>query len=314
MRGSVAALAALAVATIVPAAPADAPLAETKQQLQRLQKDRAAEKTGAAAPSAGLRDAIPTPSLTPPLELPAPRRVEDREKDAKAKSDARRNWLVDGYDRLKDRRTDPLAARRGADAVGGEADKEAPLDPADPDYFLRVYERQRAETIARQEAQRVAGGENRPDIGPGSDAFAPLLREWLAGSPVRGVLQDVAGLGRDTPAAGSAPGVVAPDAGRSARGGGESAFRADASAATGGGPTRGAPEANPFVQALGLPAPTGVGNAPDLSSPVAGLAPPPGAIPAARAAEPEAPRPETRQARPPPAQDAKKYFPQLKKF
>ncbi len=314
-----AASAVFAVATLAlsaqTAAPADAPLSQTKQQLQGMQKDRAAEKAGTGITSSGLREAIPTPQVTPALDLPAPLRMDEREKDAKQKQDSRRNWLLDGYDKLKDRKADPLTGRRGAATAEGEVADEAPLDPADPDYFLRVYEKQRAETLARQEAQSAAATESRLAGGAATanDAFAPFLKDWLANSPVRDALGDVAGAGASNRGAGPGSAIAEPGArgGPAADGaGGATAFTLPG---LGGAAAKG-PAPNPFVQALGLPT-AGDAAANDFKPAVAdALNPAPASSPNLMLPAPESRNSDPPRVAPPPAQDAKKYFPQLKKF
>lgn len=278
----------------------DAPLSQTKQQLQSLRKDQTAEKTdtGEKGFRAALPGLQPHSPLQPALELPS---RPDAAREKKAKADARKNWLLDGYDKLdrqgRVKRGDAL--RR--DEIDTDETEEI-LDPADPDYFLRVYERQRAVTENRQAETRST----ETKMTGATNAFAPFLQDWLAGSPVRDALKDVldsANRGGSTP---NAPVVMEDRRGASvasdiAIGAGSPSHTAQ--------PQRGA-TANPFVQALGLPADARTNDVRPLA-PV--FAPPP-----ANASNPATTLPalvpeESRRQGPPPTDD-KKYFPQLKKF
>ncbi len=274
----------LLAAAALAAAQDTAPLAESKRALQSLQKDRAAEKAKA---DEGLRlgDALPTvpnPAAEAPPPAPAaPRKPEREERPA-------RNWLVDGYERLG--------------ATPGEGGEEVPLDPRDPEYFLRVYERQRAAAdLARRLDAGARGG------APGAaGTMRPFLQEWLAGSPVQGALRDIVG---GTGAAGG-------EGDDSARAGGPLRAREAGRPASSLGPGAGAapgaagsPPPNPFIAALGLDRPA-VGPAPPV------VVPPVAAAPGTSTAWPAAEPPKLAPRRPPsrPEDDAKKYFPQLRKF
>lgn len=289
----------------------DAPLADTKRQLQSLQKDQAARQAGADGAQPAFSGAVPVPETPVTLQLPPlPSTQTGKERDAKQKTDARRNWLLDGYDKLNRRNDGTLAPRTdGSDAES----EENPPDPADPDYFLRVYEKQRAETLAR----RNDSSEARPATGGGADAFAPFLQHWLASSPVRDALRDVAE-GRAGGAASTPDGALARD-GSALPGGAVDVTRgAGASNAPASllepGTRRDSPAPNPFLQALGLPP------APEASS--AGLRSPTAVRPSLPATVPpelQLPTVDQRKSTPsrtttPPPRDEKKYFPQLKKF
>jgi hypothetical protein len=285
----------------------DAPLSNAKQQLQTLRKDQAAEKAKADS-GLELRGALPTLATPAPeasLGLPSPlqQQREQEQKDARRAADARKNWLLDGYDGLDRKKGTGL----GGDAE--DAEDEVPLDPADPNYFLRVYERQRATNLAKQQADQR---ELKKSASAGPDAFAPLMQEWLANSPVRGALKDVLESGRRDSTTGQAASgrgteefaAKAADTGRGA------AF--DVGAPAPGRDSHAAP-ANPYLQALGLPGGLEV-KRPEVGRSVATPVSPASAPAASSWSAPERPRAETNFRPPPSPADEKKYFPQLKKF
>jgi hypothetical protein len=284
-----------------------APLAESKQQLQSLRKDQAAQRAKA---DEGLRlgDSLPALSVpAAPATVPATPAAQQREREREGKSDAAaRNWLVDGHRRL-DR-----PGRGDRDATGTEETDETPLDPRDPDYFLRVYERQRAAAEGRSERERE--GRDGATAGSATATMEPFLRHWLSGSPVEGVLRDTLGgprrtgdsPGFDLSARGDTGGARPDDAAtwnrdRTAGATPAAGRLADTSATTA------AP--NPYLAALGLDRGSGASAAP-VPAP-----PPPTAPPAAAAwSPPELPKAEPRRAPVRPEDEAKKYFPQLRKF
>lgn len=282
--------------------PADAPLSDTKRQLQALQRDAAAQKT--EMPS-GLRLDLPTmntPGLTD-LNLTKPEKDED--KDAQKRNARRKNWLLDGYDKLDTKKNGAGDARDKKDGEMGEEDK---LDPKDPDYFLHVYEKQRAESDAKQREFANANMQQADTKLAGSaDPFAPFMKEWLANSPVRDVIRDSSS--STISASGGEPTTAAvgtPSDSRSTVGSGgvSDSLRPNAS--------------NPFLQSLGLSGAEAVAKSNDFRAPVAEpafknvfenrSAPTPDPT-----LSRERPRDEVRNAVPPPPDD-KKYFPQLKKF
>jgi hypothetical protein len=306
MRVVLALVGLVGAAVIAPAQTTDAPLAETKRQIQSLQKDRVAEKTGSDSVTNNLRGAITTVDPAAAIALPPPTTAKSPdERDGRQKDDSRRNWLLDGYDKLNPRR----------DGAAGTEPEEKPLDPADPDYFLRVYEKQRAEALRRRDA--AAARETPPPTGGAQDTFAPFLQDWLAGSPVRDVLRDAAGgkaatsriAGGDT-TAGSASAPVQFNLPLEGPGVGQGGGSGLPSASPAAGPVA----TNPFVQALGLPAtpearaleyrPQPAPRNSTLLPVLPGLTPPP----------PDKPAGDARKVPPAPDKDAKKYFPQLKKF
>lgn len=269
----------------------NAPLANTKQQLQSLKKDEAAQKAGTQGVAKFDLPALNTPGQE--LDLPAPKREEA---DAKSRAADRKNWLIEGYDKL-----DKKSEAKRAD--GKASADEKPLDPSDPDYFLRLYERQRAERDANtREFDRLQMNERSSEA---ADPFAPFMNDWLANSPVRDALKD--SLGHQATAAEMLPGAETVSSSASA-----------APAAPVSGEALRETGTNPFVQALGLPAldqskPT------DVRTPIVTLQNPPAAstspVPANTIYDlPERPKVDLKQSLPPPPSEDKKYFPQLKKF
>ncbi len=290
--------AAVAVGTAALALAADdpnAPLANTKAQLQTLKKDAVAQKADAPdGPKLNL------PSLAAPgPELDMQRPTRDGNEATEKTRAGPKDWLLEGFDRL-DRRRSSEAAKR---AAGQSQDDERPLDPNDPDYFLRLYERQRAQRDAQQiEVNGPTTNELRTDAG---DAFAPFLKEWLANSPVREVIQGtMKETGRTDPVRSRATTSV-------------SAQETRLSALPSGTVQNGA-AANPFVQALGLPAlepgsPAVVSGS--VANGVNSVTPPAPPAPANTIYDlPARPQADLKRALPPPPSDDKKYFPQLKKF
>jgi hypothetical protein len=270
----------------------NAPLANTKQQLQSLKKDEAAQKAGT---DRGVK--LDLPSLNAPgtnVDLPPPHRPEADVKDGKRA--AHRDWLLEGVDRL-DHKKSSADARRG-DATESE---DQPLDPTDPDYFLRVYERQRTARDAKLKL-------NAPDVNElrtgSADPFAPFMKEWLANSPVRDALKDAATRDARNDFAAPDPAMPRP----TEMGGANNTPAVDLA--------RGAAAPNPFVQALGLPTLEQAKPA-ESRGPVAESSVAPAIVPPAANTIydlPERPKIDVKRALPPPPSEDKKYFPQLKKF
>lgn len=271
----------------------NAPLANAKQQLQSLKKDEAAQKAGTQSGAKLDLPALNTPGQE--LDLPAPKREEA---DAKSKAADQKNWLLEGYDKL-----DKKAGAGRTDRKASVSEK--PLDPNDPDYFLRLYERQRAEREERESERLDLKSINASELATtASDPFAPFMKGWLANSPVRDALKST--VGSDTS---SEPALVAEPPT-------PVASVAVTDVALLGTPRP--PNTNSFVQALGLPSldqskPTEVHN------PTVTLQNPPAAPTSRPPANtiydlPERPKVDLKQSLPPPPSEDKKYFPQLKKF
>jgi hypothetical protein len=287
--------AAFGVATVAFAADdPNAPLANTKAQLQSLKKDAAAQQADTPrAPKLEL-PSIQGAVAGPELELPRPKRDDADSQDRKRAQ--QKDWLLQGFDRLD--RKSSFGTAKSADTKAETEDE--PLDPNDPDYFLRVYERQRAERdTKRLDVNALASGELRTDA---PDPLAPFMKEWLADSPVREALQSVNATHStgDRVASGSI-------------GSAPMAVTHTASAAT----VSARPVPNPFVQALGLP--TFDQTASDTrAAAVEPVRNTPTSSPTNQTNTiydlPERPKTDVRQALPAPPADDKKYFPQLKKF
>ncbi|MBA3850007.1 MAG: hypothetical protein C0502_08430 [Opitutus sp.] len=280
----------------------DAPLAGAKQQLQQLSKDRAADEakaqSGIKLGSLPQLQVQPKGGDAPQLAAPPP------QANQKQPQDESRNWLLQGYDRLG-----PKPDRRDKDARREDTEL---LDPRSPDYFLKVYERQRAERQGKtkEEATERLGTSAAPDV------MSPFMQDWLARSPVKGILKDTTGGRNLAPDAAVAPGTAVTPQGQTV-----SVATQDPSAEADrrlaesrGGSVKRAARANPYVQALGV-APDGLtGNTLELPSPTASPTPVAKPPAAPTLTLPELPKVEPRRRPPPSPADDKKYFPQLKKF
>lgn len=282
---------------------ADAPLSDTKLQLQALKRDEAAQKAG--TPSNNLQLDLPTvttPSLSD-LNLTKP---DKEDKDAQKKNARKKNWLLDGYDKLDAKKTNGTDPRSKDDSELKEDEK---LDPKDPDYFLHVYEKQRAESDAKQRelanANMQGGGDTK--LNASADPFAPFMKEWLANSPVRDAIKDSGTVGStlSNNAPVSAPSNLPADTQTAAIARTTSdSLRTNAS--------------NPFLQSLGMPATDSGSPNSELRSPVAVFEPKTASetrslLPADPAPPRDRGREDPRNALPLTPED-KKYFPQLKKF
>ncbi len=282
--------------------PAEATLEGTKQELKKLQSDQAT-RNGTAV-TGRLTDGMPQ-IQTPvpgnvPLEMPA---VEKAEKDRRKKAETRKNWLLDGVDKLGKSNT---SRNRGRDALAtGERlpdDEQEQPDSSDPDYILKVYTQQKKAAEAKAEQQKSMATVR-------ADPFAPFLQGWLETSPARGKFFD--DFVRKTDAPEGRP-LTTP-------GGSEPGFNqvsplADRADSVRSGPTGGA-QPNPYLQGL---------DSLTLREPGAGFRPPAETVtPAGPASQHPGgsrldPIPLSRPAEKKPSlllpADDKKYFPQLKKF
>lgn len=284
----------------------NAPLAGAKQQLQSLRKDETVQK---AAVSDGIK--LDLPALNTPdagAALPPPKRDESA---AKQKDNSQRDWLLEGFDRLERRKSArPRGATTGNKDDDG-SDPEKPLDPSAPNYFLRHYEHQRAQSEAQHLTSVGAPDDRAANAGSlGGDPFAPFMKDWLANSPVRDALQNAV-----SPSATRAVAAIGnmPSAPRSIDGGqvGSVAELPDAKAAQ-----RGA-RANPFVQALGLPSvdQPAMAESRSMRAETALTISTANSTPSTTVYDlPERAKPDVKRVLPPPPSEDKKYFPQLKKF
>lgn len=304
-------LAALVLGAFGPVAgqEADAPLEESKRALQQMRKEQ-----GTPAPAGALREAAPVirgPEIkSPGPSVPPPSGKRPREQTER-QSRAQREWLADGVRGLE-------RERRGtAGLVGeGEADaEEGELDPSDPDFLLKAYQRQERE--GRTAGSTAPDRERAPPPAPAADPMEPFLRDWLKGSPVEALVlgarrsSEAARLGteeRRTETSLGGP-TSAPIAERTA----------PPSAWSLAGESRGAGE-NPFLQILTPVAQPAAAGGP--ASPLPGLSPMlelPGASSAGPrlpppVAEPAPVGPRERKPPPSPLQENEKYFPQQRKF
>lgn len=305
MKSAVAfvALAGLAAAVAAGAA-GDAPLADSKQELKELQANR----KGQGAPTAkdGLKAG--TPSLQVPGQgVPAYTRpdAEQQARESRQQNAARKNWLIDGMARLE-KEAGPKKRTR----LPGDADDErggndsARLNPSDPAFLLKLYERQK-----REQDLKAAGQKTPRSSQP--DAFAPFLQDWMAASPVKDQL--LGDMNRRFTGGGVQPGATESRQKPNKFGQGAAApadLGRDSSAAT---------QSNPYLAETGVVVlPQLGGSAPQLTS--SGNLPAP--LPPSSATQPTAPMAQPgpvpaatdRKAPPPPLADDKKYFPQLNKF
>lgn len=267
-----------------------APLAESRRALQTLEKDRAAERAK-VDDGPGLRLALPAiaqPASETPVAAPATPAAPEPSRGGA------RNWLVDGFDSLE----------RGRDATKDEAE---PLDPNAPDHFVRLYRRQRS---AGEPARRPVD-EERGEAGGGGvgEAMKPFLNDWLSGSPVAEALRTVVGRGSDSrfgreepDALGGEPMRAPPDSRTAILGSpaGEGSLPLPSVAPQAGAAT------NPFIAALGL-------DRANVAAPAPSASTVPAPAPVAWT-PPESPTPEVRRPPPRPDDEARKYFPQLRKF
>jgi hypothetical protein len=276
----------------------NAPLANTKEQLQLLKKDESARKNALTGETKLDLPGLKTTGQG--LDLPAPTREQDEPRKDK---NANKSWLLDGFDQLDKKRS---GNSNDAHAGKKNSKEEKPLDPSDPDYFLRVYERQRADGEASRADAKLSTNQTSGAAASANDPMAPFMKEWLANSPVRDALREAQVSGASASASDQVamPVTTGPQT--------EHVFAPMGSAAN--DPARSA-AANPFVQALGLPS--------DVAK-SADFRPPP--LEAARPLAPvrtetntiydlpERAKTDLKQTLPPPPSEDKKYFPQLKKF
>jgi hypothetical protein len=282
--------------------PSGGTLDQSRTELQQLQKD---QKTKAGQESNKLKLDGPAVDLqkAPDAGSPESWLANQLKKDRKLKDekDARKNWLVDGVEKLERadaQSKDPNAvgAKDGSDRSTGQ------VDPSDPQYLLKLFDEQKKSSDSKSAAGRSPAAAS-------PDPFAPFLQNWLGSSPVKSQLLDQFARKTD---GGSLPG--APAVAGDYRGGGGSSdvpvvVSHDAAAATKANPyladmngailaREAVPEAPP-LSSMGAPAMT---SDPAKTGPV--LLPP----------APGADNRERQKGPPPSPLDDKKYFPQLKRF
>ncbi len=272
-----------------------APLENSKQELKALQKDQTVH--GAEAPVGKLRDAMPRLQMpdsgTLPVELSAPQKSESGQKK---KMDARKNWLLDGMDKLE---KNPKAKDRNArDKLTESKDEQADLN--DPDYLLKLYSEQKKESDAKADAKQSTANRN--------DPLTPFLQGWLSDSPVRGKFFDEY--------------IKKPDMGAGVSGATAPALQESGATASFTGLDPGGPglrheqggtapvQSNPYLQGLDMSALHDTAARDRQSVVPAGANPPPVSLadPGPPARQPE------KKLQLPALSDDNKYFPQLKKF
>lgn len=273
----------------------NAPLAESKQELQKLKAQAGSGSTQSVKD--GLKGSLPT-FQAPTDSAAAFQRLspEQLQRDSRERGDAQRNWLVNGVNELAKKKD-----RFGDDKA--EPEEAGKIDTTDPAYLVKLYEKQR-----KASETKAAGTDGKTARTPQADPFAPFLQGWLAGSPVKDqILSET----NRSPA-----GTL--DIFKQTALPGQSVHAATPASALQGGALGPGPKANPY---LAEASPTGL---PNLGSPTA--APTPVATPATALGTPPAPPPalslqplpepvkNDRKSPPAPLADDKKYFPQLKKF
>ncbi len=276
--------------------PSGAPLESAKEELKKLQADQTT-KTG---PAGRLTDGLPRIQTPVPgavqLEVPT---AEKSAKERKKRVDARKNWLLDGVDKLEKRPGRKDAGRKPTGETELPDGKDGEFDSSDPDDLLQLYTEQK-------KADEAKAGD-RKAIPSRVDPFAPFLQGWMQTSPARGKFFDDF-VRKSEPAAGSV------DAGPRSIETNQSSSPVDVAGASRS--VAAAAQPNPYLEGLDMPSPGGgrpnsgqldpVAVAPVMTAPrplTSGML---DLIPASRPAEKK------------PAllapSDDKKYFPQLKKF
>lgn len=290
-----AASAALGLALAALAAGAEggnAPLAESKQELQKLK----AQGGSGGAPSLkdGLKSGLPafpasTDSTVSLQRLPP----EQLKRESRERGDAQKNWLLNGVNELAKKKD-----RFGEDKA--EVEEAGKIDTADPAYLVKLYEQQRKATAAKSSA--ADGKALRPNQ---PDPFAPFLQGWLAGSP--GKEQIMADSSRRP------DGSVAPL--KQTAWSGQQAPPQTQAATVELGATGHGTKSNPYLTGTNPADFSNSGSQPvtpgSATAPATGWsAPQPASSPQPLA------EPANNDRKPPPAPlaDDKKYFPQLKKF
>ncbi len=277
-----------------------APLSESKALLQDLKKKQSAAET--AASDATLTPTVPqlTFGQSGDLVVPPQRPQHSVTKDGTGPS---QNWLLDGFDALERK---PQDSRRGARRDARDEPELSELSPDDPNYFVKLYERQRD---ARLVQQRAAEAEQTATSAT-PNAFAPLLQSWLAGSPVRDALSEFVPMesrGRSAATTGESNFTVETSSTRETSTATEISLSPDARGAEVWQEKR-----NPYVDALN-PSLTPPASSTESRSVAFGESPAnPSSAPIFNL--PARPATESPRRPPSPIQEDKKYFPQLKKF
>lgn len=302
-RTSPVALAGLLLAAAVAARGAEAPpggtLDQTKAELRQLQSDqrnKAGQQGGKLKLDAPTMDVQVAPDAASPEAWLSDKLKQERKlKEAK---DAKKNWLVDGVEKLEKEGSHAKdAAAVVAKDVDGSQSAPHAIDPSDPQYLLKLFDEQKKPAEGKASANKATTAT--------PDAFAPFMQSWLGSSPVKGQLMDQFVSKTDN---GGTP--VLPGDYRGPTG--------PANAPVAVHDAVGAPKENPYLADLNTPiltkevaqdaAQLSSGGAPAASSEVARSAP---VLPASAPAADTRERPK---GPPPSPADDKKYFPQLKRF
>jgi hypothetical protein len=298
----------LPLAALAAGAEDNAPLAESRKELKKLEASPgpAGEPTAKDALRSTVLPALQSPAASLPVFPHAG--PEQRAREQRQRSEEQKNWLLNGVNQL---RREALEKGRLPGETGDEREiADAPPDPTDATYLLKLYEKQRT-------AEAKAASALKTRRSPQADPFAPFLNDWLAGSPVKNqllsdqnrlTLGGVAGTGfspTDAPGHGSenarSPGTGGLQTGMDPAG--ETQVNPYLAAA-GGDAAGSSPFAAPRpVAPSGALQPGSVPAQPATSSP-ATVIPPKNAGTDAAARKPP----------PPPLAEEQKYFPQLKKF
>ena len=289
-------LVCLAVVAVRGEEPAAAmPLENTKQELKKLRTEQTTPSGAVAGKFTDGLSQFKAP-LPEPLQQNLPR-PEELERELKQRSEAQKNWLVDGVDNLDKA---PATRSRPKDARGNALKSDEnpeTLDPHAPNYLLKLYANQKRADETKSGQAKSSGGQ--------ADPFAPFLQDWLGTSPARGKFFDEFVRKPGTDATGEkATGATEPD-GRQSLGTVDLALRPPA-----------AERVNPYLQVLESPVAknssdsrgqtnqviAGLNSA--VSRPASNGEPPPVAVERPKEIKPQWLTPA----------DDKKYYPQQKKF
>lgn len=278
-----------------------APLEKSREELKALQKKTGTP--GGDAAMAQLRDAMPV--MQSPVPAAAPGETSPHKHSDAAlqkKKDARKNWLLDGMDKL-DKNTKNKSPGAQDDRTDSTSDREQ-TEASDPDQLLNVYSEQQKNDEARAAAKKSTGAR--------ADPLTPFLQGWLADSPVRGKFFDEHLKNPDAMAGNS--GIVTPASAESnappSLFGPESSGLDSRNRPAGAAPAQG----NPYLQGLELSALADAGARDRSPAAVPGFQAGGPALPGALPDPGPAVRIPDKKPPLPALSDDKKYFPQLKKF
>ena len=277
-----------------------APLGQSRQQLKELQAASSKAQPGSENTANSLKGIAP--SLATPAEpVFAPSAAPAADIDSKAGKSSGQNWLLDGYV-LAGGKTS--LSRQNTAPTRGTPDRPETdaIDPKDPQYILKVYALQSANQTRNG---TDSAGDKHFRLG---DAMAPYLNDWLARSPMRELILEGMSKDNSNQPGGTGSGYAAyeyqPTANQSSAGNIYSAKAANE------------PEiqVNPYLSALSAPETTKSSNQPVSAA----MPPQPTKINQSpnNAIEGKLPNSRSQNYKAPitPADEDKKYFPQLKRF